>query len=522
MTINNLIKDSFQSKEQPEESSKMRSVRLLLLNLLMKLIPIDFSREAGIGKDKLSLKHYLIITIKHILLCAEKYNWSLCSNHGRPYFFNGQYWEIIDKDDLTWFLGEASKGLGMDEFDAEHYEYKDRMQKQFTSQANFPRPEKRRDVVLINLKNGTLECRLEGCKLREFDKRDFLTYQLNFDYDPEAKAPLFMEFLNKVQPKIENQKIIGEFFASTFVHTSTLKLEKALLLYGEGANGKSVIFEIIFALLGNTNVSCFSLANLVDSTGYNRAMLSNKLLNYASEINGDMEADYFKLLSSGEPVPARHIYGAPFTLDNYSTKFCFNCNNLPRGVEHSRAFFRRFIIVLFEVIIPENEQDRELSKKIIQEELSGVLNWLLDGLKRLFEQKQFTYSESVENALKVYQTETDSVQQFLEDEFWEKSERHVTAKYLSGKYSEYCRDYRYKALNHINFLKRLRSLGVITKRHNEGQVVFMDQITPRPDEEARKQRALKDPRVHVEKTEVGDVFSFDAKDGHDLKCEGIV
>jgi putative DNA primase/helicase len=523
MNINNIIQESFQSEEPDNTSFKMKKVRSLLLNLLSKLTPIDFRYEANLtNKEKLNSKHYHVLTIKHVLITAENNGWSLCSNHGRLYFYNGQYWEIIDKDDLNWFLGKAAKYIGVDEYDAEHYEFKERLYKQFLSQANIPRPEKDSKTVLINLQNGTYEFSQEGCKLRAFDKGDFLTYQLPFAYSPEAKAPLFFEFLNKVQPQIENQNILAEFFAYIFISTGTLKLEKALLLYGEGANGKSVIFEIMNSLLGGTNISCFSLSSLVDANGYTRANLANKLLNYASEINGDMESDTFKLLASGEPVSARYIYGPPFTLRNYA-KLAFNCNILPRAVEHTKAYFRRFLIIPFEVIIPEEEQDRELSKKIVaQGELSGVFNWVLEGLDRLLKQKHFTYSKSVEDALKTYQAETDSVQQFLEDGFWEKSEYPISAKHLSSEYHEYCQEHRYRASNHINFLKRLKSLGINVERKNTGRVVYIQQISPRPDEEARKQLVSKNSKVQVEKTEAGDILTFNAVDGQELKQEGII
>jgi putative DNA primase/helicase len=46
-------------------------------------------------------------------------------------------------------------------------------------------------------------------------------------------------------------------------------------------------------------------------TGYFRAKLANKLVNYASEINGKLEASIFKQLVSGEPVEARLPYGQP-------------------------------------------------------------------------------------------------------------------------------------------------------------------------------------------------------------------
>ena len=154
-----------------------------------------------------------------------------------------------------------------------------------------------------------------------------------------------------------------------------------MLLYGTGANGKSVFFEVVNALLGSNNVSSYSLQSLTNENGYYRAMIANKLVNYASEINGKLETAIFKQLVSGEPVEARLPYGEPMTITNYA-KLIFNCNELPKDVEQSNAYFRRFLIIPFDTTIPEQQQDKELSKKIISSELSGVFNWVLQGLNR--------------------------------------------------------------------------------------------------------------------------------------------
>src|SRR5699024_11433451 len=111
-----------------------------------------------------------------------------------------------------------------------------------------------------------------------------------------------------------------------------LKLEKALLLYGSGRNGKSVLYDILNALLGKENFSSYTLQDLTDQSGYYRAMIANKLVNYASEINNKLEANFFKQLVSGEEVSARLPYGQPMQLRQYA-KLIFNANELPRDVE---------------------------------------------------------------------------------------------------------------------------------------------------------------------------------------------
>lgn len=93
-----------------------------------------------------------------------------------------------------------------------------------------------------------------------------------------------MEFLNEVLPEIAAQNVIAEYL--TFVFVKKIKFEKMLVLYGSGANGKSVMFEIVNALFGKENATSYSLEDLTNSD-YVRAKIADKLLNYASEISPD-------------------------------------------------------------------------------------------------------------------------------------------------------------------------------------------------------------------------------------------
>lgn len=91
-------------------------------------------------------------------------------------------------------------------------------------------------------------------------------------------------FLNQVLPEKESQMILAEYLGYIFINN--LKLEKCLILKGEGSNGKSVIFEIVQALLGEHNTCSYTISNLCNENGYFRAQLGNYLLNYSSELGG--------------------------------------------------------------------------------------------------------------------------------------------------------------------------------------------------------------------------------------------
>jgi putative DNA primase/helicase len=433
--------------------------------------------QKQLDKLKLSLKHYLVLSIENALQVAEKNCWGLCKNHDFIHLYNGTFWAEIENEIFQKFLGEAAEKMGVAKYSARLYLFREQLFKQFLSTAYLPTPESNKDTVLINLKNGTFEISPKGTKLRPFDRSDFITYQLPFEYTPTAKAPQFEAFLNKVLPDLERQRVLAEYLGFVFIKhgSNALKEEKALILYGTGANGKSVFFEVVNALLGTDNVSSYSLQSLTNENGYFRAKLANKLVNYASEINGNLEASIFKQLVSGEPVEARLPYGQPFILKQYA-KLIFNCNELPKDVEHTNAYFRRFLIIPFDVTIQPHEQDKNLHSKIIEKELSGVFNWVLEGLKRLLEQKKFSDCEAAQKAVEQYKIESNSVQMFLnENEYKSSSTNYKLIKDLYPEYRTFCVEDGTTPFKKTNFIKQLRALGLVVDRVSQNQLaVFIE------------------------------------------------
>jgi putative DNA primase/helicase len=429
--------------------------------------------QKQLEKLKLNTKHFLILSIENALKFAENNRWGLCKNHDFIYLYNGTFWAEIDKETFQKFLGEAAEQMGVAKFSARFYQFREQLFKQFLASAYLPTPESNKETVLINLLNGTFEISPQGTVLRPFDRDDFITYQLPFKHDPQAKAPLFEAYLNKVLPDVERQRVLAEYLGFVFIKhgSNRLKEEKALILYGTGANGKSVFFEVVNALLGAENVSSYSLQSLTNDNGYFRAKLANKLVNYASEINGKLEASIFKQLVSGEPVEARLPYGQPFILKQYA-KLIFNCNELPKDVEHTNAYFRRFLIVPFDVTIAPQEQDKNLHTKIIESELSGVFNWVLEGLNRLLEQKRFSDCEAAQRAVEQYRIESDSVQMFLsEHEYSFSNTSETPLKEMFSEYRNYCIESGFKPCSLRTYADRLRNTGYITERKNFGTVV---------------------------------------------------
>jgi len=436
----------------------------ILSRLSSEIKSKKFRDVIGLSANKdIKPRHILFAVVKHLLDSAKSMNWHLCKRYDYIYVYNGTFWKQCSKEDVRIFLCDVAIKMGMKEYDARHYEFADKLLKQFLSDAHLPTAEPDANKVLINLNNGTFEFKNSGWQLRDYNPTDFLTYQLPFDYDASAACPLFDKFLKRVQPD-ENCRIILQEFAG-YIFTN-LNLEKCLVLLGDGGNGKSVFFKIINALIGRENVLNYSLGSF--NHEYYRAKLTNVLLNYSSEKGFELNPDIFKALVSGEPLPAREPYGKPFTIFNI-VKFIFNCNLLPRENESTEAYYRRFLIVPFNEKITDAEKDTALADKIIKDELAGVFNWLLGGLKRIIDQQKFTDSVKAEKALTEFRKQSDTVQLFIDEYRFQKSPTQViTLRELYQLYKNFCREDGYAPLGKNKFSQRLESMAFEKTRKNDG------------------------------------------------------
>lgn len=453
---------------------------IVLREILDSLQKIVFREVAELEPDQeITQKIQIVITIREVLKAANTLNCGLCIHLGFIYSYNGEYWQIIDREALKIFLAECAEKLSVDDITADYHKFKDELYKQFLAVAHLPKPKTNGKAVLINFQNGTGEITKGGIKLRPFSRADFLTYQLSFAYDATATCEKWQAFLDEVLPekgkdeKIidagkSRQKVLVEYIAYIF---TTLKLEKTLILFGTGANGKSVFFEVIYALLGKENISNYSLESLSDQ--YYRAMLANKLLNYSSEISNRLQAEKFKQLTSGEPIEARLPYGQPMTLTNYA-KLAFNTNELPKDVEHTEAFFRRFLIIPFDVTIPEEKRNPNLANEIIEAELSGVFNWILEGLNRLLQQGKFSKCDAAQKAVEAYRIESDSVAMFIDEYGYQKSiEDFESLRDLYPSYKNFCLDNGFRPVHSRNLAKRLEALGFDTDKKSFGKIIYL-------------------------------------------------
>ena len=387
-----------------------------------------------------------------LLWCPEYVEKLGSEQHVRVY--TGSHWEDIEPQQWKDFVGRCAEQCGLPE--------SQRMDHRFMSQLteglayNLAKSRKQRITdgeVWLNLRNGTLVVKRDGtAMLRQHTKDDLFTYTLGYAYDSQAECHLWHEFLDRVLPEQASQQVLREFIDYCLMDDH--RLEKMLLLYGGGLNGKSVTLEIIESLLGPMNVSYLSLSDLTTDE-VKRAGIEGKKLNISHESGKDVNPNVLKQLTSGERVLIKHLYVDPRETNNYG-KFIAAFNQLPKA-ENTFGFFRRLIILPYEVTIPKEEIDRQLTTKL-KAEISGILNWVLEALPELMVRGEFTVSEKCEKALDQYRLQSDNVRLFF-NECCEPSEYTSEASEVYKAYKSYCLDSSLKAVGKQKFYERLESLA---------------------------------------------------------------
>lgn len=401
---------------------------------------------------------------------------------GSTYFFNEKYWEVFMPSQLEAFLSLAALRSGIRRAKTESARFVKMLREQFLLTAQLPVIDGDKSKITVNLQNGTLTVCDGLFKLMPHSSKDLLRYVLSYNYDPQATALKFQAFLDMVLPEKESQMVLAEYLG--YIFTANMKLEKCLVLVGNGMNGKSVVFDIVELAIGKERISSFTLSELAEKSAYNRAELSGKLLNYSSEMGGkDCDPDMVKKLISNEPVSARSPYEKPFILRHYC-KFMFNTNSLPTQVEHTPAYFRRFMFMEFNYKVKQEEKNIHLAKELFETEACGIFNWMLDGLKRLLEQGDFTASPKIEATMETIKKQTNSVSEFMTDHNYVPSNTsRVPLKLLNELYSAYCKECNYRPVSKIELSRRLQTLNyeVIAGTNNE-RMVYCELSSPKESE----------------------------------------
>lgn len=271
------------------------------------------------------------------------------------------------------------------------------------------------DLLLLGVQNGVID--LRSGEFRAPQRSDLITRQARVKFDPIAECPTWMKFIEDIFCGDEKlilfiQKLFG------YVLTGSIIEQCMFVFYGSGANGKSVLLNVLRQLLGEyaKGLSTKYLMPRQVSGGPTDelARLRGTRLAIASELQEGAALDeaMIKLITGGEMIVCRGLYQNSFEYVP-AFKLLLATNHKPeiRGTDH--AIWRRIRLVQFKRTFSEEEQDKNLTEKLTAE-LPGILNWALAGHK-LYQQQGLVPPKCVEEATKSYKNEMDVIGEWIDE-----------------------------------------------------------------------------------------------------------
>lgn len=378
----------------------------------------------------------------------QKHNFVTLQEGNMTYIYTGTHWEAVSPKYIHAFAEEH--------FDPKPTnticnEFQGKIQRN-----NLVSPEFFEPKNMMNFKNGILM--MDKMELAPHSSKIGFKYVLPFDYDSKAECPRFLKFLEEVTLGDKQvADVLVEYMGYALSGTDPSIGQKALILLGDGSNGKSVFMDVLKYLAGKNNYSTLSMGNEINKLE-NRYQLDGKLFNISEETptNAMVDNSVFKALVSGGEVQSRKLYCDAYSMKN-NAKIIMACNELPYTGDVTHGMFRRLIIAPFKAKFDKNIEgfDPMIRDKLFSE-ASGIYNLALKGLERFRVNKSFTDSDSIDSELKQYQLDNDPILSWFRDMIVPSARKTVCINDCYLEYKIACENMNIRAKPFQTFCKRIR------------------------------------------------------------------
>lgn len=279
----------------------------------------------------------------------------------------------------------------------------------------------------VNCGNGVLVFQTETIEVRGVKRKSArvtlvphareqrLSKIMACDHDPLAQAPRFAAFLEEVQPDIEMRMFLQRWFGLSM---SAEPVQALAFFYGMGANGKSVLIDVIAGILGDYAAT----VRIESLTGTNRRgggdatpdlipLIGARFARTSEPDQGTrLQEGLIKELTGGEPILVRALH-SDFIEIKPRFKLTMSGNHKPEIRGTDDGIWRRLMLVNWPVQIPPERRNPRLAAELSQEG-PGILNWLVEGLLSVME-TGLAPPQAVRSATEDYRRESDPVGEFL-------------------------------------------------------------------------------------------------------------
>ena len=286
----------------------------------------------------------------------------------------------------------------------------------------------------ICFQNGVWD--IEGKKLLPHDPKYNFQTHIPRVYDENAECPLWMKFVNEtIYP--EDIPVMQEWFG--FILYREYFIKKGIILVGKQDTGKSVLLDTVIEFIGERNKTGLSLQKITNGSDFTKLSLRNKHLNCFDDLSSkDLnDGGAFKVATGGGYISGEEKFGEYQQFRSFA-KQMFATNKIPPVRDNDDlSYFGRWIVFQFDNV-PE-KLDGFLRKKLWTEsEMSGILNWALDGLYRILENQKFSYNKTNEETKKVMEMSGYPLVAFESEVLGWENGAIVTKEDMFKVYSAWC------------------------------------------------------------------------------------
>jgi phage/plasmid primase, P4 family, C-terminal domain len=268
------------------------------------------------------------------------------------------------------------------------------------------------DPELLNTQSGVVD--LRSGDMHPHDPKYRMTKIAGCGYAPGAPTPMWDAFLERI---FEGDAELIAFLQRLFGYALTGYIGEQIfaIFFGLGANGKSVLVDCWQAAMndyaGTAAMRTF-LAHRTEAVRTDLATLNGRRLVSTSESKPGqlIDAATIKVLTS-QHVTCRFNYARGESTYTPQYLVVLDTNYKPQVQCDDYAIKRRVLLVPFGVLIPDAEQDKKLTEKLIAAELPGILAWGVAGA-RDYLARGLCVPDRVRAATDEYRAEMDQLHEF--------------------------------------------------------------------------------------------------------------
>ena len=328
------------------------------------------------------------------------------------------------------------------------------------------------DPDLLALRNGTLD--LATLALRPHRPGDLITRLAGVDFDPGATCPRWEAHLCLIFANDEGYiRSLQELLGYALLAGNPLQIFP--IWWGSGANGKSVTIATVRAILGDYAASAAADVFMVRANdgGPRPDVLALRgarlVVAVESERGHRLNEAFIKQMTGGDPWTGRNLYSPTMETFVPDHLAILVTNPLPSVTGLEDAIWRRLQFWPFMVTIPPEKRIPDYDR-VLLEEGPGILNWMLEGLRRYRAQgERITVPPPVTAATDRHRFEMDVLGPFLREECVRDSAGVVDRANLYDRYAVYCDETGDEQLSLPAFGKALRERGVTTGPKQQGR-----------------------------------------------------